>query len=194
MPGMPSVPGMPPMPAYPFPQQPQQPNLPTPPPSAPSSSSGDLNRQAAAAAQMHFQAMMNAKQSFQAYVAQHAAYLAGQQWDEEHSQAGSEAGYSLNDEDYYLKGSGSNRGAKSDYGGVSPSSAKNRRSSNYLQAQQAQARAQMRYSEGPRKAPSRDSLKPPPPPTIKHYRGQSSTSSIPKNPTKLRSQSTLSMR
>ena len=146
---------------------------------------------------MHFQAMMNAKHSFQAYVAQHAAFLAGQQWDEEHSQyGGSEAGgYSLNDEDYYMKGAATGTGAKSDYGGVSPNSANSRRSSNYLQSQQAQARAQMRYSQSPRKASSRDSLKPPPPPpTIKHFRGQSNASSVPKNPTKLRSQSTLSMR
>ncbi|TIC03754.1 DNA/RNA polymerase [Wallemia mellicola] len=198
-PGMPGMPPMPPMPpvgmpgAYPFAPPPAN-NLPTPPPSAPSSSNGDLNQQAMVAAQMHFQAMMNAKQSFQAYVAQHAAYLAGQQWDEEHSQyGGSEAGFDLNDDDYYLKGN--SRAAKSDYGGISPGSANSRRSSNYLQAQQAQARSQMRYSEITRKAPSRESLKaPPPPPTIKHYKGQSSTSSIPKNPTKLRSQSTLSMR
>ncbi|TIA98724.1 hypothetical protein E3P94_02494 [Wallemia ichthyophaga] len=229
--------------------------IPTPPPSAQSSTSGDLNQHAAQAAQMHFQAMMNARQSFQAYVAQHAAFLAGQQWDEEHSQAGgSEAGgYSVHDEDYYLSGGGGDIGggmksmksapshgknkAKSDYGGVSPSpsSADSRKSAtaNHLQIQQAHARAQMRYSDRPRKTPSRDSLRmgatspasyanhshhsqsthtlrppsrdsllspsrdnvgPPPPPTIRHYRGQSSSSSIPKNPTKLRSQSTLSMR
>ena len=204
--GIPALPSMPFATPSMFPAAAFSP-LPTPPPST-----GSPNELAWYQAQAHAQAMLNAKQSFQTYVAQQAAIMAGQQWEEEHSsQIGGQSEYGFpssgnigitQDSDYYL------RGTKSDYG-----NSNNKRSSKYTSS---------RYSQQLNPPPTiknhyNSSLSPPPRPssfTNYSHRPSSinsnsynngnnnnnghlktySASSIPKHPTKLRSQSTLSMR